>query len=271
MEITESQNPRCPYTAQRTLDAPRPLRSLEVGSSPQARRSPDWRLNLPVPTRLARSPARPGDTEGRGLQSNPCSRPLPTASCPGEFENAAPERAFLIILFQGHNQARRKSAVSSRFVRNRVALEKEDGKGGGSTLQSQVPSGVASVSEAVRCKCRLDSPGAACTGVSARARKDVETAARGGPRPSLRPSPPRVTVPLPPPSLRSSPYSSSPARSGWGAGDRRAGGALRRPGSSAGPGRVGAAAQRCEARRGGHRGEQARGEPGAGGSSGVAV
>lgn len=91
------------------------------------------------------------------------------------------------------------------------------------------------------------------------------------PGPPCAPRPQRVTVPLPPPPLRSSPCSSSPARSGWGAGDRRAGGALRRPGSSAGPGRVGAAARRYEARRGGRGGERAGGQPGAGGSSGVAV
>lgn len=52
------------------------------------------------------------------------------------------------------------------------------------------------------------------------------------PGPPCAPRPQRVTVPLPPPPLRSSPCSSSPARSGWGAGDRRAGEALRRPGSS---------------------------------------
>lgn len=99
------------------------------------------------------------------------------------------------------------------------------------TNQSPVWSGVAGVSEAVECGRGLDSPRAASTGGlrrSARRRGD------GGPGwspplPSRAPRAPRASPPAQP--RRASPCSSSPARSGWGAGASRAGGALLGPGA----------------------------------------
>lgn len=112
------------------------------------------------------------------------------------------------------------------------------------TNQSQVRGGVASVSEAVVCKRGQDPRRAAPTGVSARPRAGVGTAAGWVPTHSAPTRAPSASPPALPP--RASPCSTSPARSGCGAGGARAGGALRRPGSSAGPWREGATARRCD-------------------------